>query len=142
MNNDYFGWRRMSWNQKLSFLLGDGPAPSTNHDVNLQWTRMEICFYHYLLAHAHAYDTRPSESLDVKNVNKNIGIHPPVIHPSGASALAPSFYGGSAIQLELDQNGRRRFYCATSVWQGTWPVVLLAGTTPSCSLRGVGSASP
>ena len=64
------------------------------------------------------------------------------IHPSGASALAPSFYGGSATQLELDQNGRRRFYCATSVWQGTWPVVLLAGTTPSCSLRGVGSASP
>ena len=57
MSNDYFGWKRMPWNQKLSFLLGDGPAPSTNHDhdMNLQWTKMEICFYHYL---AHAYDTR------------------------------------------------------------------------------------
>ena len=55
LNNDYFGWRRMSWNQKLAFLLGDGPTPSTNHDENLQWTKMEICFYHYL---AHAYDTR------------------------------------------------------------------------------------
>ena len=55
LNNDYFGWKRMSWDQKLTFLLGDGPAPSTNHDVNLQWAKMEICFYHYL---AHAYDTR------------------------------------------------------------------------------------
>ena len=27
-NNDYFGWRRMSWNQRFSFLLGDGPTPS------------------------------------------------------------------------------------------------------------------
>ena len=55
--NDHFGWRRMSWNQKLSFLLGDGPIPSSNHDENLQWTRIEICFYHYL---AHAYQTRRS----------------------------------------------------------------------------------
>lgn len=54
-NNDYFGWRRMSWNQKLSFLLGDGPEPSDDHAENLQWTRMEICFYHYL---AHAYQVR------------------------------------------------------------------------------------
>ena len=52
------------------------------------------------------------------------------IHPSGASALAPSFYGGSAFQLGLDQNGRRRFYSATSVWRETWPLVLLAGTIP------------
>ena len=36
LNDDYFGWKRMSWNQKLAFLLGDGPTPSTNHDVNLQ----------------------------------------------------------------------------------------------------------
>ena len=78
-----------------------------------------------------------------KNVNKNVGIHPPVIHHSRASALAPSFYGGSATQLELDQNGRRRFYCATSVWRGTWPVVLLAGTTPLMfDEGGGGSASP
>ena len=24
-NRDYFGWRRMSWDQKFRFLLGDGP---------------------------------------------------------------------------------------------------------------------
>ena len=63
-----------------------------------------------------------------KRRQQNIGIHPPVIHPSRASALAPSFYGGSAIQLELDQNGRRRFYGATIAWRETWPFVLLAET--------------
>ena len=66
----------------------------------------------------------------------------PVIHPSGASALVPFFLWRLGSSVGLDQNGRRRFFVATSVWQETWPFVLLAGYSfPESVEKGV-SASP
>ena len=45
---DPHGWSRMTWNKRLAFLLGDGPESSLDHDVNLQWIKMEIHLYRFL----------------------------------------------------------------------------------------------
>ena len=47
-HEDHYGWRRMSWNQKFEFLLGDGPMPSNDREKNTQWLKMEVCLYNYL----------------------------------------------------------------------------------------------
>ena len=46
-DRDVFSWRTMSWEHRELFLLSDGP-PVSDHESNLQWVRIETCFYYFL----------------------------------------------------------------------------------------------